>query len=115
MLSLHSWLRVLVKSYHNSSTYFSEQVDIILIIDQKYPRMALSPEIGIVEINTPWHFRYLQIPPDCDLTIREWNELPDSTELSDELDDCVSKFMMVGPVFVVLIIHRHLLDNRNSS
>ena len=23
--------------------------------------------------------------------------------------------MMVGPVFVVLIIHRHLLDNRNSS
>ena len=27
---------------------------------QKYPRMTLSPKIDVVEINTPWHFRYLQ-------------------------------------------------------
>ena len=26
----------------------------------KYPRMTLSPKIGVVGINTPWHFRYLQ-------------------------------------------------------
>ena len=31
-----------------------------LIGRAKYPRMALSPKIGVVGINTPWHFRYLQ-------------------------------------------------------
>ena len=60
--------------------------------------MTLSPKIGVVEINTPWHFRYLQqvqmpiyiVSPQ---TVRDWNELPDSLISSAEMsDDCVSKF-----------------------
>ena len=64
----------------------------------KYPRMTLSPKIGVVGINTPWHFRYLQqvqmpIYTVFPQTIRDWNELPDSLISSAELsDDCVSKF-----------------------
>ena len=63
---------------------------------------TLSPKLGVVGINTPWHFRYLlqvQMPiytvstPPPPKTIRDWNELPDSLISSAELsDDCVSKF-----------------------
>ena len=28
--------------------------------EQKYPRMTLSQKIGVLGINTPWNFRYLQ-------------------------------------------------------
>ena len=64
----------------------------------KYPRMTLSPKIGVVGINTPWHFRYLQqvqmpIYIVFPQTIRDWNELPDSLISSAEVsDDHVSKF-----------------------
>ena len=60
-----------------------------------YPRMTLSPKRGVVGINTPWHFRYLQQVqmPFYTQTFRDWNELPDSLISSAELsDDCVSKF-----------------------
>ena len=59
----------------------------------------LIPKIGVVGINIPWHFRYLQqvqMPSYTVFfpqTIRDWNELPDSFISSAELsDDCVSKF-----------------------
>ena len=60
--------------------------------EQKYPLMTLSPEIGVVGINTPWHFRYLQqvqlrIYIVFPQTIRDWNELPDSLISSAEMSD----------------------------
>ena len=63
--------------------------------------MTLSPKIGVVGINTPWHLRYLQqvqmpIYIVFPQTIRDWNELPDSLISSAEMsDDCVSKFTSV--------------------
>ena len=60
--------------------------------------MTLSPKIGVVGINTPWHFRYLQqvqmlIYTVSPQTMSDWNELPDSLISSAEMsDDCVSKF-----------------------
>ena len=49
----------------------------------KYPRMTLSPKIGVVGINIPWHIRYLQqvqmpIYTVFPQTIKDWNELHDS-------------------------------------
>ena len=64
----------------------------------KIPTDDLIPKIGVVVINTPWYFRYLQqvqmpIYIVFPQTIRDWNELPDSLISSAEMsDDCVSKF-----------------------
>ena len=60
--------------------------------------MTLSPKIGVVGINTPWHSSYLQqvqmpIYIVFPQTIRDWNELLDSPISSAEMsDDCVSEF-----------------------
>ena len=60
----------------------------------KYPQMTVSPKIGVVGINTPWHFRYLQqvqmsIYIVFPQTIRDWNELPDSLISSAEMSEMI--------------------------
>ena len=67
--------------------------------------MTLSRRIGVVEINTLWLFRYLQLAKKRRVykssffpqTIRDWNDLPDSLISTTEMsDDCVSKFVRIS-------------------
>ena len=78
----------------------------------KYPRMTLSPKIGVVGINTPWHFRYLQQVQMTIYTVSSprpleigMNSLNPSKALGpDELHPRVLKELAVelGPVFAHL-------------
>ena len=62
--------------------------------------MTLFPILGVAGISTPWPFRYPQpvkmsksIASSLRLTIRNWNDLPESLISSSELsDDSVAKF-----------------------
>ena len=64
-----------------------------------YQQMTLSPKLGVVEINTLWHFRHpflIQMfikVSSSPQTLRDWNALPDSLISSaEEAEDCVTKF-----------------------
>ena len=65
-----------------------------------YQQTTLSPKLGVLEINTLWHFRLpLLIHTDAykgsffPQTIRDWNALPDSLISSaEDAEDYVAKF-----------------------
>ena len=64
-----------------------------------YQQMTISPKLGVVGINTLWHFR-LPLPIQMFIkvasfpqTIRDWNALPDSLiSFAEDAEDCVAKF-----------------------
>ena len=62
-----------------------------------YLRMTLSPQLGMSEITTLWHFK----PPFADIykcsffpqTIRDWNSLTDTfLSAAEGAEDSVAKF-----------------------
>ena len=71
----------------------------VLKIKPVYQQMTLSPNLGIVEISTLWHFRlpllmqmFIKVASSPQ-TIRDWNALPDSLISSaQEAEGCVAKF-----------------------
>ena len=63
-----------------------------------YLRMTLSPQLGMSEITTLWHFKppllilYLQVQL-LPQTIRDWNSLTDTLlSAAERAEDSVAKF-----------------------
>ena len=75
------------------------------MVNSEYPQTTLSRRIGVVEINTYWHFRYMYIQLAKKLTKivsfhRDWNDLPDflmfSVEMSNDFVSGVRIIMRAG-------------------
>ena len=70
----------------------------VLKVKPVYQQMTLSPNLGVVEISTLWHFRlplskHVYKGSFFPQTIRDWNALPDSLISSaEDAEDCVAKF-----------------------